>query len=113
MGLTKKRTKINFRKEGKHGGSDGGLAPKSSPTPATPWTVAARLLCPWDFRQEYWRGMPFPSPQDLPNPEIEPASPALQVVSCIASGFFTAEPPGKPKVSMIEKTEENLSHMAP
>jgi len=40
LGLTKKRTKINFKKEGKHGGSDGGLAPKSSPTLATPWTVA-------------------------------------------------------------------------
>ena len=77
MGLTKKRTKINFKKEGKHGGSDGGLAPKSSPAPATPWTVATRLLCPWDFRQEYWSGLLFPSPQDLPNPEIEPASPAL------------------------------------
>ena len=58
-----------------------------------------RLLCPWDFRQEYWSGLPFPSPWDLLNPEIEPVSPALQVVSCIASGFFTAEPPGKPKVS--------------
>ena len=84
MGLTKKRTKINFKKEGKHGGSDGGLAPKSSPTPATPWTVAARLLCPWDFRQEYWNGLLFPPPRDLLNPEIQPASPALQVVSCIA-----------------------------
>ena len=36
--------------------------------------------------------MPFPSPEDLPNPETEPESPAL------AGGFFTAEPPGKPKL---------------
>ena len=43
-----------------------------------------RLLCPWDFRKEYWRGLPFPSPRNLLNPEIEPASPLLQVVSCIA-----------------------------
>ena len=40
MGLTKKRTKINFKKEGNDGGSDGGLVPKSSPTVVTPWTVA-------------------------------------------------------------------------
>jgi len=37
-------------------------------------------------RQEYWSGLPFPSPGDLPNPGIEPASPALQVEP------FTAEP---------------------
>ena len=33
------------------------------------------------FRQEYWSGLPFPSPGDLPDPEIEPGSPALQVDS--------------------------------
>ena len=38
-------------------------------------------------RQEYWSGLPFPPPGDLP----EPASPAL------AGGFFTTEPPGKPE----------------
>ena len=42
-------------------------------------------------RQEYWSGLPFPSPGDLPNPGIEPRSPTLQVDS------FPAEPPGKPK----------------
>ena len=41
-------------------------------------------------RQEYWSGLPFPSPGDLPNPGIEPLSPAL------AGRFFTTEPPGKP-----------------
>ena len=40
-------------------------------------------------RQENWSGLPFPSPGNLPNPGIEPASPAL------ADGFSTAEPPGK------------------
>ena len=44
-------------------------------------------------RQEYWNGLPFPSPEDLPNPGIKSASPAR--VSCIAGGFFTTEPPGK------------------
>ena len=41
-------------------------------------------------RQEYWSGLPFPPPGDLPDPGIEPKSPAL------AGGFFTAELPGKP-----------------
>ena len=40
-------------------------------------------------RQEYWSGMPFPSPGDLPDPVIEPMSPAL------AGSVFTIEPPGK------------------
>ena len=49
-------------------------------------------------RQEYWSRLPFPSPGNLPNPGTEPMSPSptLQVVSCIAIGFFTAEPPAKP-----------------
>ena len=47
-------------------------------------------------RQEYLTGLPFPSPGVLPDPGIEPASPALQTVSCIAGGVFTAESPGKP-----------------
>ena len=45
----------------------------------------ARLLCPWGFsRQVYWNGLPCPSPGDLPNPGIEPGSPALQVGSFLA-----------------------------
>ena len=42
-------------------------------------------------RQEYWTGLPFPSPGGLPNPGIKLMSPAL------ADGFFTVEPTGKPK----------------
>ena len=41
-------------------------------------------------RQEYWSGLPFPSPGNLPDPGIEPMSPTL------VGGFFTAEPRGKP-----------------
>ena len=44
-------------------------------------------------RQEYWSGLPCPPPGDLPNPKIEPRSPALQVDS------LPAEPQGKPIVS--------------
>ena len=46
---------------------------------ATPWTVAYQAPPSMGFsRQEYWRGLPFPSPGDLPNPGIESGSPALQ-----------------------------------
>ena len=45
---------------------------------ATPWTVAYNVPPSMGFsRQEYWSGVPFPSPEDLPNPEIEPGSPTL------------------------------------
>ena len=57
----------------------------------TPWTVARQAPLSMGFsRQEYWSVLPFPAPMDLPNPDIEPMSPAL------AGRFFTTEPPGKP-----------------
>ena len=59
----------------------------------TPWTVACQAPLSMGFsRQEYWSGLPCPTPGDLPDPGIKPvslASPAL------AGGFFTTEPPGK------------------
>ena len=45
--------------------------------------------------QEYWSGLPFPSPGDLPNPGIEPMSPALQVDSLLS------EPPRKPSANKV------------
>ena len=52
---------------------------------ATPWTVAHQAPPSIGFsRQEYWSGLPFPSPGDLPDPGIEPVSPAL------AGKFFTS-----------------------
>ena len=51
---------------------------------ATLWTVASQAPLSLEFsRQEYWSGLPFPSPGDLPNPGTEPGA------SCIAGGFFT------------------------
>ena len=45
----------------------------------TPWTVAHQAPPSMGFiRQEYWSGLPFPSPGDLPNPGIKPRSPTLQ-----------------------------------
>ena len=44
----------------------------------TLWTVAYQALLSMGFsRQEYWSGLPFPSPRDLPDPRIEPGSPTL------------------------------------
>ena len=61
---------------------------------ATPWTVALQAPLSMGFsRQEYWSGLPFPPPGDLPNTETEPASVASLA---LAGGFFTTVPPGKP-----------------
>ena len=48
-------------------------------------------------RQEYWSGLPFPSPGDFPDPGIEPGSPALQV------DVLPSEPPGKVKVKSLSR----------
>ena len=57
---------------------------------ATLWTIAHKAPLSMEFfRQEYWSGLPFPSPGALPDPGIKLTFPAL------AGGFFTAEPLGK------------------
>ena len=57
---------------------------------ATPWTITYEASPSMGFsRQEYWSGLPFPSPGDLPNPGIELRSPALE------ADTLTSEPPGK------------------
>ena len=59
---------------------------------ATPWTVTCQGPLSIEFSgQEYWSGLPFPSAGDLPDPGIEPESPALQ------ADALPSEPPGKPK----------------
>ena len=58
-------------------------------------------------RQEYWSELPFPSPWDLPDPGIKPASPAL------AGGFFTTEPPGKPGKVLLNASSCASSTMRP
>ena len=56
-----------------------GLVTKLCPTLASPWTVACQAPLSMGFsRQEYWSGLPFPSSGNLPDPGIEPMSPALQ-----------------------------------
>ena len=68
---------------------------------ATPWTVAHQAPLSMGFtRKEYWSGLPFPSPEDHPDPEIEPRSPALQ------ADALTSEPPRKPDTEPLAKIHE-------
>src|SRR5574339_618164 len=63
---------------------------------ATSWTVAHQAPLSMGFsRQEYWSGLPFPSLGDLPDPGIEPRSPALQVDA------LPSEPPGNPRLALL------------
>ena len=67
-----------------------------------PWTVAYQAPLSMGFsRQEYWSGLPFPSPGDLPDPGIEPGSPALQ------ADDLPSKPPGKStKVAVVNSGEK-------
>ena len=77
---------------------------------ATPWTIARQAPLSVGFpRQEYWNGLPFPSPGKFPDLGIEPVSPAL------AGRFFTTEPPGKSSLitgEMLIKITKKL-HLTP
>ena len=73
-------------------GGGGGLVAKLCPTLATPWTVACQAPLSMGFsRQEYWNGLPFPSPRDHPDPGIEDRSPALQADSLLTELYVTLE----------------------
>ena len=78
---------------------------------ATPWAIVCQAPLSMGFpSQEHWSGLPFLSPGNLPNPPIEPTSPAL------AGGFFTTEPPGKPALGIVSEVKSRLpyqvDHMA-
>ena len=67
------------------------LVAKSCPTVCNPMNCNCQAPLSMGFsRQEFWSGLPFPTPGDLPDPGIEPTSPML------AGAFFTTEPPRKP-----------------
>ena len=69
----------------------------------TPWTVAHQAPPSMGFsRQEYWSGLPFLSRGDLPNPGIEPRSPALQ------ADALTSEPPG---AKQFRSTFKQINHL--
>ena len=63
---------------------------------ATPWTVGHQVPLSMEFsRQEYWSGLPFPLPRDLPDPGIKPRFPALQVDPLLLSHW------GSPSYELI------------
>ena len=69
---------------------------------ATPWTVAHQALPSMEFsRQQYWSGLPFPSPGYLPDPGIEPRSPTLQADS------LSSEPPE----NLVTEKYAKFSHL--
>ena len=76
---------------------------------AAPWTVARQAPLSMGFsRKEYWSGLPFPSPRDLPNPGIKPTfpvSPALQADSLLLS--HQESPPRIPLLSNQENHQRN------
>ena len=73
---------------------------------ATLWTVAYQAPPSMGFsRQDYWSGLPFPSPGDLLNPGIKPGSPALE------ADALTTEPPGKPDTSKQRNNKYNSENV--
>ena len=69
----------------------------------TSWTVARLVLLPMGFpKQEYWSGLPSPPPEDLPDPGIEPVSPALQ------ADPLSSELPGK---TIMRQTEYQINNI--
>ena len=57
------------------------------------------------FRQEYWSGLPFPIPEDHPDPGMKPTSP---VSPALEGRFFTAVAPGKPFIAHVQNAEAGL-----
>ena len=77
------------------------LVTKLCLTLVTPWTIACQVPVSMGFsRQEYWNGLQFPSPEDLPDPRIKPVSPAL------AGRFSTTEPPGSPNPTLKFRSKQ-------
>ena len=77
---------------------------QSCPTLCDLWTVAHQAPPSMGFsRQEYWSGLPFPSPGDLPDPGIGPRSPTLQ------ADALTSAPPGKPLNTRIQVLTSKIS----
>ena len=73
----------------------------------TPWTVAHQAPPSIEFsRQEYWSGLPFPSPGDLPNPGIEPGFPAFQ------ADALPFEPPGNPCIAKLRLKLKKVGEIA-
>ena len=69
------------------------------------WTVAHQAPPSVGFsRQEYWSGLPFTPPEDLPDPGIEPC------ISCFAGGLLITQPPGKPIAHLVITHTHKIPH---
>ena len=78
---------------------------------ATPWTAARQTPLSMEFsRQEYWSGLPFPPPGDLPDPGIKTVSPVSLALAC---GFFIMSHPGSPPKWKINVQLVNSSLTGP
>ena len=76
------------------------MHPRMSDSCVTPRTVAHQAHLSMEFsREEYWSGLPFSTPGDLPDPGIKPTSPASPA---LVGGFLTTAPPGKPLTLLID-----------
>ena len=74
-----------------------------------PQTAAHQTTLPTEFfRQEYWNGLPFPTPGDLPNPGIEPVS---FVSPALAGRFVTTVPPKKPFIEFLWSVRHPGKHL--
>ena len=83
------------------------LVAQSCPTLYEPRTMARQAPLSVEFsRQEYWSGLPFPSPEDLPRTGIKPRSPTLP------AGSLLSEPPRKPR-SVLEKSAKFVAESGP
>ena len=84
--------------------------PGMSDSFVTPWTIGLQAPLSMEFsRQEYWSGLPCPPSGDLPDPGIEPESPASPA---LAGRVFTTAPPGKP-LSRGEELSNSQEFMGP
>ena len=81
--MTRNNKNINLNKLTKSFiGGGGGEVAQSCPTLSDPWTAAHQAPLSMGFsRQGHWSGLPFPSPEDLPDPGVEPESPEVQIYS--------------------------------
>ena len=76
------------------------------PDSVTPWTVAYQAPPSMGFsRKEYWSGSPFPSPEDLPDPGIEPKSPTLQADALPSEPLGKSLSHGGAQISWYQETQ--------
>ena len=80
----------------------------------TPWTIVHQAPLSVGFsKQEYWSGLPFPSPGDLPDPGIEPVSPALQADSLPSEPLRKPDQARKGKLAQLKEFKNEFLSSSP